>query len=195
MLASLLTDNLTVAFILGAVFCSVPVFLGAAGLITTANWQRLAEKLSVPEQFRDLATGVFTLGPLVYFVGFAAAVLYLNVLLLGRRRWRTGPKAPHMRSPRPAARRGAVRDRRGRHTAGGHHASASRRHRREDPSLSPETRALLAGLSARKPVFIQAYFSPEVPRSYVDARTNLVNMLREFEATGHGGVMPASSRP
>jgi ABC-2 type transport system permease protein len=27
-----------------------------------------------------------------------------------------------------------------------------------------------------------------VPRSYVDARTNLVNMLREFEATGHGGV-------
>src|SRR5689334_7981757 len=59
MLASLLTDNLTVAFILGAVFCAVPVFLNSASLITTNS--RLAEKLSVPEQFRDLATGVFTL--------------------------------------------------------------------------------------------------------------------------------------
>src|SRR5262249_49613803 len=55
-------------------------------------------------------------------------------------------------------------------------------------SLSPQTRALLAGLNPRQPGFIQADFSPGVARSYVDARTNLVNMLREFEATGHGGV-------
>src|SRR5580704_15929423 len=87
MLASALTDNLTVAFILGAVFCSVPVFLNSAGAIMTGSLQRLAEKLSMPEQFRDLAAGVITLGPLVYFAAFAAATLYLNVLLLGRRRW------------------------------------------------------------------------------------------------------------
>jgi ABC-2 type transport system permease protein len=188
MLASLLTDNLTVAFILGAVFCSAPVFLSDAGLITTGNWQRLAEKLSVPEQFRDLATGVFTLGPLVYFVTFAAAVLYLNVVLLGRRRWPSGPKAPHMRVHvlvRAVALVAIV--------SAVTLLAATTRMRLDVTaekihSLSPETRALLAGLSARKPVFIQAYFSPEVPRSYVDARTNLVNMLREFEATGNGGV-------
>jgi ABC-2 type transport system permease protein len=188
MLASLLTDNLTVAFILGAVFCSVPVFLGDAGLITTGSWQRLAERLSVPEQFRDLATGVFTLGPLVYFAALAGAVLYLNVLLLGRRRWPSGPKAPRMRGHvlvraiALAAIVGAVALLAGT-TRWRLDATAEKIH-----SLSPETRALLAGLNPRQPVFIQAYFSPDVPRSYMDARTNLVNMLREFEATGHGGV-------
>src|SRR5690242_3734583 len=168
MLASLLTDNLTVAFILGAVFCSIPVFLSSASLITTSS--RLAEKLSIPEQFRDLATGVFTLGPIVYFITLAAAVLYLNVILVGRRRWATGPKTPRMRAHvllRAFALFAIV-------------ASvtllASTTRLRLDVtaekihSLSPETRSLLAGLSQRQPVFIQAYFSPEVPRSYVDTR-------------------------
>ena len=186
MLASLLTDNLTVAFILGAGFCSIPVFLGSAGLIATHS--RLAERLSVPEQFRDLATGVFTLGPIVYFTGFAAAVLYLNVLLVGRRRWATGPKAPRMRIhllARTAALAAMV--------ASATLLASTTRLRldvtaEQIHSLSPETRGLLAGLNPRQPVIIQAYFSPEVPRSYVDTRTNLVNMLREFEATSRGGV-------
>ena len=97
MLASALTANLTVAFILGALFCSVPVFLDYAGAIVSGAPQRLAEKLSVVEQFRDLSNGVITLGPLAYFVSFALAVLYLNVILLGQRRWLTGPKSPWMR--------------------------------------------------------------------------------------------------
>jgi ABC-2 type transport system permease protein len=190
MLASLLTDNLTVAFILGAVFCAVPVFLDSAGLITTGGWQRLAEKLSVPEQFRDLAAGVVTPGPLVYFTGFAAAVLYINVLLVGRRRWATGPKTPRMHAHvllRAAALAVIV-------CAATLLASTSRWRAdvtaEQIHSLSAETRALLAGLNPRQPVFIQAYLSPEVPRSYVDARTNLVNMLREFAAAAHGGVQP-----
>jgi ABC-2 type transport system permease protein len=188
MLASALTDNLTVAFILGAVFCSAPVFLSSAGAIVTGAIQRVAEKLSVPEQFRDLASGVITLGPLVYFAAFAAATLYLNVNLLGRRRWVTGPKAPWMRGhlfARAAALAVIV-------------ASltllASTARLRLDVtseqihSLSPETKTLLRSLSARDPVFIQAYFSPDVPRGYVEARSALVAVLREFQATSHGGV-------
>ena len=37
-------------------------------------------------------------------------------------------------------------------------------------SLSDETRALLAGLDPERPVFIQAYLSPQVPRAYLQAR-------------------------
>jgi ABC-2 type transport system permease protein len=188
MLASALTDNLTVAFILGAVFCSVPVFLNYAGSILTGAPQRLAEKLSFVEQFRDLSTGVITLGPLVYFAAFAAAALYLNVVILGHRRWRTGPKAPPMRA-HVAVRALALAV-----IVGSLTLLASNSRLRLDVtaeqihSLSPETKILLRSIDRRQPVFIQAYFSADVPRSYVEARSGLVAMLREFQAVSEGGV-------
>ena len=188
MLASALTDNLTVAFILGAVFCSVPVFLNYAGAILTGSWQRLAEKLSVVEQFRDLSGGVITLAPLAYFTCFALATLYLNIIVLGHRRWPTGPKAPWMRG-HLFARALAVAI-----ITASLTLLASDSHFRVDVtseqihSLSGETRALLRSIDPRQPVFIQAYFSPDVPRSYVEARTGLVSMLREFQAAGNGTV-------
>src|SRR5690242_6225979 len=49
MLASMVTDNLTVAFILGGLFCAVLVFLDQAGAFVSGGVQRLAEKLSVVE--------------------------------------------------------------------------------------------------------------------------------------------------
>jgi ABC-2 type transport system permease protein len=55
-------------------------------------------------------------------------------------------------------------------------------------SLSPETKILLRSIDRRQPVFIQAYFSADVPRSYVEARSGLVAMLREFQAVSDGGV-------
>ena len=188
MLASALTDNLTVAFILGAVFCSVPVFLNYAGAIVTGAPQRLAEKLSVVEQFRDLSTGVITLGPLVYFASFAAATLYLNVVILGHRRWRTGPKTPPMRAHLAvrALALGAI-------VASLTVLASSSRLRLDATSeqihsLSRETKTLLRSIDRRQPVFIQAYFSPDVPRSYVEARSGLTAMLREFQAVSDGGV-------
>ncbi|MEE8177452.1 MAG: ABC-2 transporter permease, partial [Acidobacteriota bacterium] len=87
MLASLLTSNLTVAFILGSVFCAVPVFIIHAGAILSGGPRRLVEGLSFTEQFRDLAAGVISFSSVLYFVSFALAMLYLNVALLGRRHW------------------------------------------------------------------------------------------------------------
>lgn len=180
LLASQLTDNLTVAFILGAVLCGLPVFLRQAGAIVSGKWQRLAEQLSAVEQFRDLASGVITTSAVVYFLTLAAAVLYLNIALVGRRRW-----------PRPRL--------------GGHFVIrtvslllaafaltviASRTGSRLDVtteqvySLSPDTVKLIRSLDARKPVLIQAYLSPEVPRTYLQVRNNLSTFLREFRAIG-----------
>src|SRR5215472_645848 len=94
MLASMLTDNQTVAFIGGGLFCGALVFLDQAGAITSGGVQRLAENLSSVEQLRDLVAGAVTLNAVIYFVGIAAVALYLNAALLARRRWPTGPKAP-----------------------------------------------------------------------------------------------------
>jgi ABC-2 type transport system permease protein len=150
--------------------------------------QRLAEKLSLAEQFRDLSTGVITLAPLVYFASLAAATLYLNVVILGHRRWRTGPKSPPMRL-HLAARALALAV-----IVASLTLLASNSRLRLDVtserihSLSAGTKTLLRSLDRRQPVFIQAYFSPDVPRSYVEARSGLVAMLREFQAVSDGGV-------
>lgn len=184
MFASLLTDNLTVAFILGAVFCAVPVFLRYAGAILTGEAQRLAERLSFVDQFRDLSAGIVTAQAVVYFLSFGLAFLYLNAGLLGRRRWPTGRRGPQLGKhyllrglalavivaslTTLASRLGGRAD-----------VTSERIH-----SLSNETRKLIQGLDPKQPVFLQAYISPDVPRNYIEARTNLLGLLREFDALG-----------
>jgi ABC-2 type transport system permease protein len=188
MLGSMLTDNLTVAFILGALFVSVPVFLNRAGAVMQGSAQRILERLSVVEQFRDLAGGVVTSGAVTYFVALALAAFYANVALLGRRRWPTGPRAPGMklhvllRFAAALAMAGAIA------TLASHlrvrwDATSEQIH-----SLSADTRRLLAGLDPKQPVFIHAYVSPDVPRAYVPTRQTLISTLREFDVVAGEGL-------
>ena len=188
MLASLLTENVTVAFILGAVFCSVPVFLDRAGVILSGAAQRLAFKLSMVERFRDLSSGVVTPGAVAYFLALAAAALYGNVVLLGWRRWPSGPGSPRL-GAHYAVRALALVVIAGSLTLLASHArlrldvTSERIH-----SLSEDTRKLLRSIDPRQPVLIHAYLSPEVPRSYVAVRGNLLAILHEFDAVGGEGV-------
>lgn len=184
MLASQFTANLTVSYILGAVLCGVPVFIEHAGSIVGGAGRRLLESLSFVEQFRDFADGVIPLSGVLYFLGFAAAMTYLNVAMLGRRHWSTGEDAPRL------GRHYAVRGIALLVALGGATVLVGRIGGRVDTtaerlhSLSPDTRALIAGLDSERPVFIQAYLSPEVPRRYVQTRNNIVAMLREFDSRG-----------
>lgn len=180
LVASQLTDNLTVAFILGAVFCGLPVFLRQAGAILSGGSQRLAEQLSVSEQFRDLSSGVITIGALVYFVALGAAVLYLSVQLAGRRRWPARSLGWHYAARSLCLLAGVA----------ALTVIAGRAGTRADVtsekihSLSPDTLQLLHSIDPRRPVFIQAYLSPDVPRSYLPVRESLSNLLREYAAIG-----------
>ncbi len=93
MVASLLSSNATVAFILGALFSAVPIFLGPIGSPLGQAARRQFEDLSVPAQFQDFGTGVVTLSGLFYFVSLAAGMLYVNMVLLGRRHWAGGERS------------------------------------------------------------------------------------------------------
>ena len=55
-------------------------------------------------------------------------------------------------------------------------------------SVAPETRKLIAGLDPKHPVVIEAYISPNVPEEFVRTKTDLLNLLREFEKIFPGKV-------
>ncbi|MBI1355970.1 MAG: ABC transporter [Acidobacteria bacterium] len=184
MLGSLLTANLTVAYIVGALLCSIPVFIEHAEALFSGRAERLIRGLSFVEQFRDFASGVIPLSGLLYFAAFTAAMLYLNVALLGRRHWSTAADAPKL--ARHYWARGlalviavtSVTILAGK-LGGRIDATAERIH-----SLSPTTKELLRGLDPDKPVFITAYLSQDVPRRYLQTRNNIATMLREFDSIG-----------
>ncbi len=51
-------------------------------------------------------------------------------------------------------------------------------------TLSAESRKLLREIPKDRPVYVQAYISPEVPREFVEVRADLTNLLKEYAALG-----------
>jgi ABC-2 type transport system permease protein len=213
MVASLLSSNVTVAFILGALFCALPIFLGMIGsptveyLLRNRGMQflattflgasgpqagdevgRLVENWSVSAQFQDFGSGVITLSGLLYFVGVAAAMLYLNMILLGRRHW-AGGEASRGRWLHSVVRFAAVIlalfsldimvDRLGVRAD----TSAEQLH-----TLSRESLDLVKQIPEDRAVLIQAFCSPEVPREFVETKSDVLGLLKEFASRSGGKI-------
>jgi ABC-2 type transport system permease protein len=213
MVASLLSANVTVAFILGALFCAGPIFLGMIGspsaeyLLRNRGMQflattflgasgpqagdevvRLVENWSVPAQFQDFGTGVITFSGLLYFLGGAAAMLYLNMVLLGRRHW-AGGEASRGRWLHSAIRFAAVIlalfsldilvGRLGVRAD----TSAEQLH-----TLSRESRDLVRQVPDDRAVLIQAFYSPEVPREFVETKADVLGLLKEYASRSGGRI-------
>ena len=83
--ASVLTNNATVAFVLGALICAIPV--GLELIPGLPDWIRA---LTISAQLEDFTVGMVPISGLIYFVSLAGFMLYLNVVLIGRRHWGTG---------------------------------------------------------------------------------------------------------
>jgi ABC-2 type transport system permease protein len=188
MLASLLTANATVAFILGAVFCSIFVFVQPGAFVWSENVQRFLAPLGVFEYFGQFARGIISLSGLLYFLSMVGVMLYLNVMIVGRRHWpvaASGYRYWVHQTVRAVAIIIAVVS----VNAMVHRVSfrldttAERLH-----SLSPQTRRILGDISADRPVLVQAFISPEVPREYVETRTNILSMLEEISSASGGKV-------
>ncbi len=182
MVGSFLTSNMTIAFILGAVFNAPLVFLDKADLVFSGPLSVALKRWSIGAQFADLGRGVLSLSSLAYFLGIAAVSLYLCVVLIGRRHWRGGPDSPPL---------------------GWHYLERtlalivsvasvvvilSYTGVRLDVtserinSLSQDTLRLLQELNPPRPVRVRAFLSPQVPESFVQTRLNILNVLEEFRA-------------
>lgn len=181
MVGSQLSDNLTIAFIFGALLC---------GLVLTSEWllERLSPNLLSAwvghgpiSLFREMAGGVISISALLLFLGMVVVFLYMNLLLLSRRHWRAGQREGlHLSLRFVALLVGTFSI-----TVIAYHraprvdATVERIH-----SLSAETQRIIGSLQGDQPVYIRAYVSPDVPRDYVQARQTLLNLLRQYDIMG-----------
>jgi ABC-2 type transport system permease protein len=180
MFASVLTGSVTVAFVLGAALCAIPIFIG---MVPGMDWLR---ELSVIERLRDFTLGVIPLQGVIYFVSLAALALYLNAVMIARRHWAGGQRGTSMgwqfvvRALSLAIALICV------------NYIVSMGNLRADMTAeklftpAETTRQVIANIPDDKPVTIEAYLSPveDVPQQYVAIRKKLVGLLRDLESRG-----------
>jgi len=186
--ASFLTNNLTVAFILGLLFNAPLVVADQAGAVMGLRLAERVRSWSLAEQFSDFGRGIVSLSGVGYFLGIVLICLYIAMVLIGRRHWTSRRDGARMgvhfvvrTLGVAAAALGAVLVFR---------ALDVRADLSEEriSSLSPDTRKLLRTLDTARPIDIKAYVSPSVPEDYTQTRLNLLNMLRQFQQLGRGKV-------
>ena len=189
MVASFLTGNLTVGFILGALFNAPLAFAGSIPETFSFLGMNIPltfiKRFSITEQFRDFSSGVISLASIGYFISITAVMLYLSIVLIGRRHWRGGSEG------RGVAGQYAVRFLAllvlvvAANVFLTHHDKLRIDATTEGlSSLAPQSRELIANLKTDHPVVIEYFVSPTVPESYVQTRLNLLATVRELKAVG-----------
>ncbi|MCP4891473.1 MAG: ABC transporter permease [Planctomycetaceae bacterium] len=182
MLASQMTNNMTVAFVLGVVLCMIPVAIGYVGGLPIVG--NVLEPFSIREQFRDLGTGVVPMTGILYFIGFIVVMLYLNLVLMSRRHWKHAQRTSvafeyGLRAVCIGIVATCV-------TAWAGYSPSMRIDATSENlfSLAPSTKKILSELDSDRPIEIQAFLSPDVPPEYEETRKRLVGLLRQFDDLG-----------
>ncbi|MCY2983344.1 MAG: Gldg family protein [Planctomycetota bacterium] len=192
MVASFLTSNLTVGFILGAlfnaplafafIFDNVFAFFFGAG--SNRSVTREIKNLGIQERFDDFGRGVLSLSGMSYFLLVAAFGVYLCMVLIGKRHWSGGRdgnvKLAHFLLRIALLFVLAI---------GGSILFRNKDLIRSDvtenkvSSLSPVTVEMIQTLGRDRDIVVDAYLSDEVPEQYARIKYQIVSLLKEFEST------------
>lgn len=213
MVASFLTNNLTVGFIFGAAFNAPLAFFSNADVIfSNSTWIQRLYDWSLLQRLEPFGRGLISLPSIFYFLGLVVLGVYLSLVLIGRRHWLGGRDGTSLLwhyllralfvaviciaavlitqySPLNQFRADISAE--------------------KVSTLSDATRTLLDRLAAEKvdpsgrqpdPIRIDAYISDSVPTEFVQTKYDLVNLLREFDVLGgnrlqvtlHQGIKPFS---
>ncbi|MGB7329604.1 MAG: Gldg family protein, partial [Rubripirellula sp.] len=184
MIASFLTGNLTVGFILGALF-NAPLAFASLAESVSPN-QKLAAWLAesgIARPFDDFGRGVVSSSSVVYFVLVSSVALYVCMVLIGRRHW-TGGKDGNTMAWHYIARVIALVV----ITTGAVTLFRNKDVYRHDftegkvSSLAPATKKLIRELDADRPIVIDAFISKDIPEVYAKTRYELINLLKEFRS-------------
>lgn len=192
MMASYLTSSATVAFVLASLICVVPVVIGYVPI--PAPFDKLLgndqffDQMSLPRQFEPFGIGLIRLNSVLYFVSFAAFMLYLNLVLIGERHWKGGVRGTSMgwqyavRAVSLALILISVNVL----LAGSSRTTDLTAERVF--TVAPTTNKLLGELNDKRPVTIQAFVSRDVPRDYAPVKTMLLGLLTQYEQASRRNV-------
>ena len=187
MFASSLTGSATVAFVLGAILCAVPVLIGYyfSGFVGL-------ERLGFSWNLRDFTLGLIPLGNVVYFLALTVLMLYLNLIVISKRHWSRGEQVSlggqyFVRAVSLAVALTAFA-----YLCNTAVSSLWSRADLTNERLYTLDKATVETLEKvredDREVTIQAFVSKDVPRKYVNAKKQFVGLLRQFSEYGGNNV-------
>lgn len=192
MMASYLTNSSTVAFIIGVLVASIPVFIGKVPVFpfmaTILGSDQFFDQMSVSRQLEPLGIGLIAPRSILYFASIAIFMLYVNLVCIGQRHWWGGTRGLAMGFQYfvRAVSLGLILI--------SVNVLAAPANRNVDMtsehvySMSKTTRELLSKITSKRPVTIQAFVSREVPRDYVSIKTTLLGLLGQYEQVSNRNV-------
>ncbi len=189
MVASFATSNLTLAYILGAAFNTPLVLLIWADSILPKDIGGPLKEWSVGGQLADFTRGMVSFSHLVYFVTIVVVMLYLSVVFISARHWRTGASSASNTGFYAVQIVALLIIGLNLSILLGRHDVRVDVTSEQLSSLAPETVSLLRDIETEQPVQIEAFISPEVPEMYVQTRLDILNRLREIKARAGNKVI------
>lgn len=187
MFASSLTGSSSVAFVLGALFCAVPVLIG-----TYFRGFPGVERLGFDWNLRDFTLGLIPFTNVLYFLSLTLVMLYLNLVVVGERHWRRGEQSSLATQFAIRAASLAVGLIAFNYLCGSAISSTWSRADLTGEQLYTLDDATVETLQKVKEedqlVTVQAFVSREVPRKYVNTKKQLVGLLRQFDEYGGQNV-------
>ncbi|MCA9135656.1 MAG: Gldg family protein [Planctomycetales bacterium] len=190
MVASFLTGNLTVGFILGALFNAPLAFASLANSLIGSEQQwfgvnivELIQESGIARPFDDFGRGVISTSSIAYFAFVTVVALYVCMVLIGRRHW-TGGKDGNTMAYHYLARIIALLVVTGSAVVLFRNRDVVRRDLTDGKvsSLADATTKLIQNLETDRPIKIDAYISKDIPEMYARTRYELVNLLKEFQS-------------
>jgi ABC-2 type transport system permease protein len=186
MVASFLTPNLTVGFILGALFNAPLAFASMSDVIVPKSMKGLAGVVSIfgiDEQFDNFGRGVVSISSIAYFSLVVVFGLYFCMVLIGRRHWSGGKdgNTMFMHYLTRIVLMALI-------VFGVSYFFRNNDRLRKDltqnqvSSLSPTTINIIRQLKPERPIVIDAYISADIPEQYSKTKYDLITLLKEFRA-------------
>ena len=187
MFASSLSSSPTVSFILGALFCAVPILIGRY-----FSSSLTLERIGIDYNLNDFTLGLIPLSNLLYFVGLTVFMLYLNMIAISERRWKPGSKTEILFRYLVRAASLAVILVSGIYLLNASGTAATAQSDLTSESLYTLDPATLETLDKIKNddqvIEIEVFVSDEIPRKYVNTKKQLLGLVKQYREYGGSNV-------